>query len=172
VHVRVCPECGEEFRPEIARCSDCGAVLEDRHDEDSGEPLPPEGGPAMVPLPEGTYVPLLTVDRAADLDALAQRLGASGLPYRVRADGHSFTLLAREEDHERLSSVFDGLGQQEVESAPASSCPACGRALGGGESECPECGLALGDQEGVSLCPHCGRPLQLGSGCSFCGSGF
>ena len=31
-HVRVCRECGEEYRPEIVRCADCGGELEDRYD--------------------------------------------------------------------------------------------------------------------------------------------
>ena len=29
VHVRVCRDCGEEYRPEIAVCADCGGELED-----------------------------------------------------------------------------------------------------------------------------------------------
>ena len=33
MHVRVCVECGEEYRPEIAVCADCGGALEDRRDD-------------------------------------------------------------------------------------------------------------------------------------------
>ena len=31
-HVRVCRDCGEEYRPEIVRCADCGGELEDRYE--------------------------------------------------------------------------------------------------------------------------------------------
>ena len=34
-HVRVCRDCGEEYRPEVVRCADCGGVLEYRFE---GEP--------------------------------------------------------------------------------------------------------------------------------------
>ena len=44
-HVRVCRECGEEYRPEIVRCADCGGELEDHYDgQGVASPAPPDGG--------------------------------------------------------------------------------------------------------------------------------
>jgi hypothetical protein len=51
MHVRVCRDCGEEYRPDILVCADCGGVLEDVTDADArpsggrasaSEPLPPQ----------------------------------------------------------------------------------------------------------------------------------
>ena len=39
-HVRVCRECGEEYRPEIVRCADCGGELEDRYEGEGARPSP------------------------------------------------------------------------------------------------------------------------------------
>ena len=36
-HVRVCRDCGEEYRPEIVRCADCGGELEDRYEGETDE---------------------------------------------------------------------------------------------------------------------------------------
>ena len=40
-HVRVCRECGEEYRPEVVRCADCGGELEDRFEGEGAESPPP-----------------------------------------------------------------------------------------------------------------------------------
>jgi predicted RNA-binding Zn-ribbon protein involved in translation (DUF1610 family) len=156
VHVRVCPECGEEFRPEIVRCSDCGATLEDRWDDEgaSSNAAPPS---AVAPPPEeaaGTYVPIYVSERAADLEPFAERLGKAGLPFQVKTAGGSFALLGREEDRERLvAALGDLLGDAPLLSAKDepfagyARCPACDHELAAGAIECPECGLAVGGDE-------------------------
>ena len=178
MHVRVCPECGEEFRPEIARCSDCGAALQDRwEDEGAGQP----SAPAPVPPAdaEGTYVPIHFGERATDLEPVAMRLGSAGVPFRVKAAVRSFVLLAREEDHDRVASLLAdlvvGASPPSTEDYdPASGyrrCPACGHELGAGASECPECGLGIGGEgEGVT-CAECGSPRTPGAACPSCGAG-
>jgi predicted RNA-binding Zn-ribbon protein involved in translation (DUF1610 family) len=166
VHVRACPECGEEFRPEIVRCSDCGAMLEDRWEgEEAGTSVPS----APVPPPEeapGTYVVIYASDRAADLEPVAARLGGAGLPFRVKAAAGSFVLLAREEDRERLTTCLgDLLGEptgssaHEGGSAEHHRCPACDHELAANAAECPECGLVVGGPPEGESCPQCGRPL-------------
>ena len=177
MHVRVCPECGEEFRPEIALCSDCGAALEDRwEDESTGPPAPPPPAPATDV--EGTYVPIHSSERAADLEPLAKRLGSAGVPFRVKAAVRSFVLLAREEDHERVASLLADLVGAASPSAddfdPASGylrCPACGHALGAGVVECPECGLGIGGEGESATCGECGSPRPPGAACPSCGAG-
>jgi ribosomal protein L32 len=183
VHVRVCPECGEEFRPEIAVCSDCGAALQDRWEDegnaDEGDaPIAPPA-PVAAPDADGKYVPIHFSERAADLEPLAQRLGSAGVPFRVKAAVRSFVLLARDEDQDRVASLLADL----VGSAPHAStedfdpasgyrrCPACGQALGAGAVECPECGLGIGSEADDATCPECGSPRPPGAACPSCGAG-
>ena len=49
-HVRVCRECGEEYRPEVVRCADCGGELEDRFEGEEEGRRPPGPG-ARQPRP-------------------------------------------------------------------------------------------------------------------------
>ena len=162
MHVRVCPECDEEFRPEIVHCSDCGAMLEDRFEGQDGAtvvaamPGPDAGSHSADSGTEGTYVRILRADRAAELEPLAQQLGKAGLPFQVRTAQLSFELLIREEDHDR---VRDALGDLLKASSPAadetpfdpdvgySVCPACGCRLAPRTEDCTECGLAVGGEE-------------------------
>src|SRR4029079_9217687 len=93
MHVRICPECDEEYRPEIVTCVDCGATLEDRYEnEDDEEREGPAGHesrddrPAASkasPRPPGDYRYLLESETAQEVDAHAQRLGQAKIPYRV-----------------------------------------------------------------------------------------
>jgi ribosomal protein L32 len=179
MHVRVCPECGEEFRPEIARCSDCGAALVDRWEDENEEPLASrEAAPAPPAETEGTYVPVHSSERAADLEPLAKRLGSAGLPFRVKAAVRSFVLLAREEDHDRVAALLADL----VGASPPSTddydptsgyrrCPACGHELGAGATECPDCGLGIGGEGQSATCSECGSPRLPGAACPSCGAG-
>jgi hypothetical protein len=156
VHVRVCPECDEEFRPEIVRCSDCGATLVDRWDEEgaSSNPAPPSTAEPRAEEAPGTYVAIYVSERAADLEPFAERLGKAGLAFQVKAAPGSFALLAREEDRERLAAALGDLladatlpSAQDEPFAGHARCPACDHELAAGTTECPECGLALGCDE-------------------------
>jgi hypothetical protein len=178
MHVRVCPECGEEFRPEIARCSDCGAALVDRWETEDAVPLaaPPPSAPAVET--EGTYVPIHFSERAADLEPLAKRLGSAGVPFRVKAAVRSFVLLAREEDHDRVASLLADLvgalpsiGDDYDPASGYRRCPACGHELGAGVAECPECGLGIGGEGESVTCTECGSPRTPGTACPTCGAG-
>ena len=57
MHVRVCVECGEEYRPEVAQCADCGGDLEDRHLGEGGLPMKNHLGEVVFePDGDGTLV--------------------------------------------------------------------------------------------------------------------
>lgn len=161
MHVRVCPECGEEFRPEIVHCSDCGALLVDRAAEEDapppmagglpGQPFAPSGGP---PAPV-EFARLARADRAAAIEPLAERLGKAGVPFRVRTVGISFELLVAEGDREGALSVLgDAVRPESVPADDApfdpesgyAACPACGCRLAPRAQECPDCGLAVGGE--------------------------
>ena len=68
-HVRVCRDCGEEYRPGIVRCADCGGELEDRY---PGDEPPPKPAPDAAPEAElAGYRVLFTTARATDLVPMA-----------------------------------------------------------------------------------------------------
>jgi hypothetical protein len=168
-HVRVCRECGEEYRPEVVRCADCGGELEDRHEgeeERASEPTPVEHEPVTVEL-SGHRVLFLT-PRAADLVPMAERLRETGVEYRLAEQPGSaegapprYALLVRDEDAAKaLEALADlvaphdeagGVPAVETRFEPGRGyvqCPACGADQAPGAIECLECGLGLagGDQ--------------------------
>lgn len=144
MHVRVCVECGEEYRPEIAACADCGGRLEDRHDDGERTRLPAAEPPPPGPGPDADFTDgILDADRATDLTDHADRLLESGIEFRLRPrPGAGYRLLVSAADRDRALAAL-GLLADAVERAGA--CPACGAALAQGAVECPECGLAAGD---------------------------
>ncbi len=140
MHVRVCPDCGEEFRPEIVTCSDCGGTLVDDWDE----PGPAEAGPPPTPAPSAfrvpdDYKPVANASEAHEIDPLAQRLGEAGIAFAVSGAVHRFTLLVPANEVERALAI---LGVSELGAGALGECPACGTDARGA-SECPECGLSL-----------------------------
>lgn len=193
MHVRVCRDCHEEYRPEIVVCADCGGVLEDRYDDErfglqsAAPPAPPE--PAD---PEDDIV-VFGSDYAADVTPLADRLLAAGVEFRLRprraADGSAsagLELRVRAADHERalqelapllVSADLDpGLvGAVAGEFDPATGyrrCPACGHELTAGAGECPDCGLAVAASSAERPCGVCGQVLAPAEKrCPSCGFG-
>ena len=163
-HVRVCRECGEEFRPEIAVCSDCGGALEDRHDdEDAPAPALPEDRP---PEPEDLsgYRQVFTTGRAADLVPVAERLREAGIPFRLHEAPRSpearaavYSLLVPDAEAgsalRELAPLLGGDDAAELHAVESEfgggsyvRCPACRADLPKSARECPECGLGLGTE--------------------------
>lgn len=156
MHVRVCPECDEEYRPDIETCADCGASLVDRPVDEQGRPLPEpveaEGEPlAMVALYSGPAAALRPLAETLAAAGVAQRFvpipGQSGLTLAVAQEDGPRALEALSEFHGRgtelglseLAATFVA-GDEGVEHA----CPACGAAVPADASECPDCGLEWG----------------------------
>ena len=170
MHVRVCRDCGEEYRPEAVRCADCGGELEDRFGDES-EAVPAQETAAADLA--GHRVLFLT-PRAADLVPMAERLREAGIEYRLAeqpgtAEGAParYALLVREADAESalrtLAEIVapheDSEGLHALETRFDAEhgyleCPACGARTAGGAVECPECGLGLGGPEGEAETPR------------------
>ena len=192
MHVRICRDCGEEYRPEIAVCADCGGTLEDRWDDD-GDVRTRVPRPEEPPEPEAPdlsgFRAVFVTSQAAILVPLAERLREAAIEFLLhesakdpRAPAASFSLLVHDEDAGRalreLAPLLAGGDEADrfhaVESAFEAgayrSCPACGSELPAGANECPECGLALG--EVAAACARCGTPLGPGeTECAACGAG-
>jgi hypothetical protein len=147
MHVRVCVECGEEYRPEITTCADCGGRLEDRHDDADRTVLPAADPVAGGPETEAEFTEtVLQAQKVKDLTGEADRLVEAGIAFRLRpAPGAGYRLLVAAADQDRALAAL-GLLADEAAGGGERSCPACGAGLQPGAADCPECGLAVGDQ--------------------------
>jgi len=168
VHVRVCRDCGEEYRPEVVRCADCGGELEDRFEGGpEGTVPPPTANEEPAPAPVD-HRALFVTPWAADLVPMAERLREAGVEYRLaeapgRVEGapSRYGLFVKEVDaaaalkvladlvapHEDAAAVH-GLETRFDKEQGYLECPACGTKTSAGTTECPECGLVLGAGEG------------------------
>ena len=149
MHVRVCVECGEEYRPEIVTCADCGGQLEDRRDDGERTVIPAVDHTASGPATDAEFTEtIFHAEKATDLTAEADRLVEAGIEFRLRpARGAGYRLLVAPPDHDRALAVLGLLAAEGARGAEG-SCPACETKLPEGAVECPECGLAAGDDPG------------------------
>jgi uncharacterized OB-fold protein len=145
MHVRVCVECGEEYRPEIAVCADCGGRLEDRQDDGERTVLSATPPDESAPGREAEFTEtLFHAKTATDLTEEADRLVEAGIEVRLRAAPEGgFRLLVTAPDLDRALAL---LGLLADGSERSGDCPACGTKLPAAAVECPECGLAAGDE--------------------------
>jgi uncharacterized OB-fold protein len=192
VHVRVCRDCGEEYRPEVAVCADCGGALEDRYDEQEGwvrasrraqsgpEEAPPEPPPDYVPVYVDTR-PTIVMQCVRQLEEAGVRLS---LRARPASDGSApvLEIYVPEAEQARARRVLVPLIDEmeptvlekvDREFDPQTGyrrCPACDADLTKGVVECPSCGLAAGS---VPTCPECGEALpEEAARCPRCGTAF
>ncbi len=192
MHVRYCPACRCDYRPDIVTCADCGALLEDRDDEQDLPDAPqPEADQeqeeeAPAPIPDG-FEPLLRSDYVRDLTPFADRLIEVGIECRVREarfvrHGNEYSLLVHERDRKRALEAAAPLAEgsavtligavEDGSFEPGRGylrCPACSTELPPGAIVCPECELEIG-QSGPA-CPGCGSVLAdtSTSECPHCG---
>jgi hypothetical protein len=168
MHVRICRDCGEEYRPDVVRCADCGGELEDRREgEEAAAPAPARREQAAAAELLG-YRALFMTPRAADLVPMAERLREARLDYRLAEQPGTgegapprYALLVRDGDAASALRVLADIvaPHEEAEDIHAvetrfdaehgyRECPACGSRTAAGTVECPECGLGLGGPEG------------------------
>ncbi len=198
--VRVCRDCGEEYRLGAERCTDCGGELEDRLLDEDGNPVEAEAEleePAAVAVERRV---LFVTSRAAEIVPLADALREAAIEFHLAeqpatAEGAAarYALMVREEDAAAAEHALGALmTPQEAEEERAADahfdpghgyaeCPACGASQPKGAVECGECGLALGAaegegargaaEEGAPVCARCSAPLpEPGARCPACGS--
>jgi hypothetical protein len=176
VHVRVCRECGEEYRLDapVLNCSDCGGEIVTRDSSDaSGAAL----APGESDLGE-TLVPVHNVERSREIEPFAAAFTEAGIPFRVSHSPFGFALMVRSSDRERAEAALAPLLRTEHSDAAAAHfdvergyqrCPACQTGVPPGATECVECGLAVGGFE-PPACGHCGTKRESEDGpCASCG---
>ncbi len=184
-HVRVCRECGEEYRPEIVVCADCGGELEDVY-EDEGAPSPRRAAEDEVEVVDlSGHRAVFQTARAADLVPMAERLKGADVEFRLVEEGAPgeavrFSLVVPETSVkaalEKLADLVaphtesDSVQALETsyESGRYVRCPGCGAEQGSGLAACAECGLTL--SPAVPTCARCESPLEgEGAPCTVCG---
>src|SRR5258708_5349791 len=178
---KVCRRCGEEYRPEIERCTDCGGELEARYDDGQGGVMParpPAADPAAsVGQPTEASSDRLTQGEstiysgraAADLKPLAERLIEVQIPFRfvchrptAPTDPGRFELAVGNDNRARAFKVIAPLLDADPEALGAVErafdveggyhrCPACGQPLDSRAAQCPACAFAL-----LAEAPTCG----------------
>jgi ribosomal protein L40E len=196
-HVKVCRDCGEEYRPQATRCADCGGELVDRQLDEDGlleGANSPEPGAEVGDPGEATGRVLFATPRASELVPLAEELREQGLPYRLlerppHREGApaTYALVVPEEEADAAQRALAPLVAPEHDPAATAAveahfepgsgyrqCPACGAEQPSGAGECAECGLTLGagdaEEEAVT-CARCGAPLaDADRPCAACGS--
>jgi len=185
IHVRVCRDCGEEYRPEIVACADCGGDLEDVY-EDEGAPSPRRAPAEEIEVVDlSGHRAVFQSARATDLVPMAERLKTADMEFRLVEEGAPgtpvrYSLVVPETDVkaaiERLADLLaphtdsDSVHALEThyESGRYVRCPACGTEQGSGQAECSECGRILGPA--VPTCDKCEAPLEEeGAACTVCG---
>jgi len=197
LHYRVCPDCEEEFRPDIVRCSDCGSLLVERWENEDGEvATSPEGPAAEAPTALDSemehYRPLVTSAAVRQIVPHAERLKEHGIAFHMAevvadAENHaaSYHLLVHEDDRERalkaVADLIDATTDADLihavesrfqEGTGYAACPACGAGLQSSATECPDCGLAMAPAMDLPPCPACGAPIDAGEErCGACGIG-
>jgi hypothetical protein len=142
MQVRVCRDCGEEFRPDRVVCSDCGGALEDRDDSAREPAAAPEPTGARLSPARTDLIALVEGSTVGEIEPFAKRLGETAIPFAVSGAIHQFQLLVAPEDRTR-ARVALGLDAAPGDDAALTACPACASELAPGVGECPECGLAL-----------------------------
>src|SRR5262245_5400039 len=114
MHVRVCRDCGEEYRPEIAVCADCGGVLEDRYGDATSTALPSPASPSTAEPPPDLsgHRELFLTYQATEVVPLAEALRAAGVPFVVHeraAENYrrpaAYSVLVPDEEGERALRV-------------------------------------------------------------------
>lgn len=161
---RVCRDCGEEFRPEIVRCSDCGGELVAAYESERGRVVaaaPAETVPSAEDLAD--FRPIFVGAQAAVLVPLAEALKREEIALRLAEEvvdpdrgTASFSLLVREADRARALKALAPLLEEETnagrmeaveshfeQSGRYSRCPACDFEVAPATAECPECGLVI-----------------------------
>ncbi len=188
MHVRICRDCGEEYRPEIAVCADCGGALEDRWGDEDGATVPRPAVPAAPEAPDLSGFRPVFVTSQATILPLAECLREANIEFVLhesardpRGPAASFSLLVHDEDAggalRELAPLLAGAEESgrfhtvetAFEAGAYRSCPACGVDLPVVAAECPACGLGLG--EVAAACARCGTPLGTGeTECAACGA--
>lgn len=168
--VHACRDCGEEYRPGILVCADCGGeiVVRGRH-EAPPAPVPEEPGP-----PNELTHALFVSGRAMDVVPVCERLREGDIEHRLAEQPSTsesvpprYAVFVRPSDEPRaLAAIADLLAPHETgadvgavaahfdEEHGYLRCPACGASTRARELECHECGLVLRGEEAAQEPPE------------------
>lgn len=161
--MKVCPECGGEFRETTESCPDCGVPLLVKPPEMDGSAFREVEGP-LNRLPPSPDLETVVETGLEHTKALMGELDDIGIRFRVErleppdtrslspafgipADAGSYAVRVRAGDLKAALEVWDryfrSLVPEGFSEGREGSCPACGSFLTTDRAECPECGLVV-----------------------------
>ncbi len=167
--LKYCPQCGDEYRAEIARCAACAvtlldgrSLLEQQRQEKAKKAarrLPMSHHDELISIRKGSMVEM------RHLQAQLERQGIPSLVVNEEGScrssccgGPSLTLQVRAadledvqaflfQDHVRSTALHEhdlgGAGTVFDSAAETAVCPACGCTFSTSRNACPECGLCF-----------------------------
>jgi len=168
--LKYCPECGDEYRPEISRCAVCGAdLLLGVEMAEKAQELEARRQ-RMASMELRAAEDLVPIHRAdlREVKNLQELLADALIPSRIAADdsscgkgccASSFFLLVRQEHGREAAQLLKqefarltALDQHDLSLADAvfdpdagtATCPACGCRFATTTTTCPDCGLCFG----------------------------
>ena len=158
VMVGHCPACGDEFRPDVAVCSDCGGKLTLQEEGHGSRETPVESEEeawrtALDRLPIANLVPASAFGALDELQPAIAALAEIRLPSRVLVQNGRYLLLVTPSDLARSKEAIEATGQGmdmpedntfDAAAGKYANCPACETRLPDPfDGTCPECGLEL-----------------------------
>jgi predicted amidophosphoribosyltransferase len=191
---KVCPQCGSEYRPEIARCADCGvelvepAAMEEAEEEDHEKKIAVKEDalsflldPPFHELPESDDLVCFGWGNLDSIALLSLTLDEAGIGHRIDRGPYEWRpdracLYLRREDCEAAERIAENpeaeSDELEAVEEEARACAACGASLPHGAIACSECGLEFHIlPSGQVACPRCGAVgIYEERGCPNCGA--
>ncbi len=167
--LKYCPQCDDEYMPEIVRCAACGVrlitgrmkieLMEERQRKmaASMEELGPEDDLVSIrrgPLGEIKHLSnrlngiMIATLVAGDENSCGQGCCPSNFYLQVRRHDAPEALAVLQEEFRQTTALEDhdtSNADNIIDaSAPEANCPACGHTFPSTSTECPDCGLCLG----------------------------
>lgn len=165
--LKYCPECKDEYRPEISLCAVCkvellsGSQMLQQVGISTQERQPKveiESGDELLPLQKGNLLDMKRVKNLLaehNIPALLVkdeqcRSGCCGgveVVLQIRWEDRERAAVLLQEEHERTTGIKFNKDQSEESifnpDAQLAVCPACGHTFSPNGPDCPDCGLCF-----------------------------
>jgi hypothetical protein len=190
VIVKVCRDCGEEYRPEIERCADCGGELVAGDLAEDGHPRSRSGPDAEAEddRPPGDYRPIAWAATAAELTRRADALVEAGLPFYLRpresspGERSGYEIRVRREEWPQALAAFESAvgvaavasrGEHDEHHDGEDGGEADDPTVDGVTADAPPASGASDSSADEGRCPACSAHVTPGAAeCPDCGLSF
>jgi hypothetical protein len=167
--LKYCPQCGDEYRADIARCAVCAIPLLDgqsllaMQQQDAAKKaarrLPLSPNDDLVSISKGSMVEMRHLQARLEREGIPSLVvneegscrssccGGPSLTVQVRAADLEDVQVFLAQEHVRSTALHEhdlgGAGAVFDTAADTAVCPACGCAFSTSHNACPDCGLCF-----------------------------